>query len=73
MEGIVKGEYEKNLKGKLKQPWAKLVRCRLSVFQHNNDPKHTSLLLKKGLNKVKVNVATDRPASSPDLNHIENL
>lgn len=42
------------------------------VFQHDNDPKHTSRLVKGFLRESDVNVL-DWPAQSPDLNPIENL
>ena len=43
-----------------------------SVFQMDNDPKHTSKVVAKWLkdNKVKV---LELPSQSPDLNSIENL
>lgn len=71
--GIMKKEdYEQILKENLKQSAAKLgLGCRF-VFQHDNDPKHTSLLVKSYLQKSKVNVL-EWPAQSPDLNPIENL
>lgn len=42
------------------------------VFQHDNDPKHASKLVKKCLQDNNVNVMV-WPAQSPDLNPIENL
>lgn len=42
------------------------------VFQHDNDPKHTSKLVKEWLEQQKVNVMK-WPAQSPDLYPIENL
>ncbi len=42
------------------------------VFQHDNDSKHTSLLVKNYFQMSKVNIL-NWPAKSPDLNPIEKL
>ena len=67
-----KERYMKILKENLKQSAAKLGLGHHFVFQHDNDPKHTSLFVKNYLQKTKVNII-DWPAQSPDLNPIENL
>ncbi len=48
------------------------VHGRRAVFQHDNDPKHTSKTTTALLKKLRVKVM-DRPSMSPDLNPIEHL
>lgn len=56
VEGILKKVHVKILKENLKQSAAKLDTGHCFVFQHNNNPKHTLLLVKNYLQKTKVNI-----------------
>ena len=58
------------LKQHLKKSVRKLKLGFKWVFQMDNDPKHTSKILAKLDNKVKV---LERPSQRPDLNPIEHL
>jgi hypothetical protein len=42
------------------------------IFQHDNDPKHSSALVKKFLEEKKINVLK-LPSQSPDLNPIKHI
>lgn len=42
------------------------------TFLHDNDPKHTSNIVKSELQKMKIKVV-NHPPQSPDMNPIENL
>jgi len=42
-------------------------------FYWDNDPKHTAKIVKEFARSNKLNVPSDWPSSSPDLNPIENV
>ena len=73
VEGVMKKEqYNKNLKENLKQSAVKVGLCHGFVFQHDNDPKHTSYLVKNYLLKAKI-TTLDWPAQSLNLHPNERL
>lgn len=65
---VYKGILSRNLKESAKR----LGLSRGFVFQQDNDPKHTSKVVRKWFEDNRVTVM-DWPAQSPDLNPIENL
>jgi len=73
VEGTMKKEdYCNILSNNLKDSAMNLRLGRRWTFMHDNDPKHTSLLVQKWLKDNNINVLP-WPAQSPDLNPIENL
>ena len=62
----------KNIVTKTMIPFAEDNMPLIWTFMHDNDPKHTSRLVKYWLEENNITVLK-RPAQSPDLNPIENL
>ena len=64
--------YRRILEENLLASVSKLGLGRNFTFMHDNDPKHTSVLVKDWLKKNEIRIL-QWPSSSPDLNPIENL
>ena len=73
VEGIMNSsKYQSILAQNLQASARKLNMKRNFIFQHDNDPKHTSKSTKEWLHQKKIKVL-ECPCQSPDLNSIENL
>jgi transposase len=72
IEGIMTGAIYKDLLQGVMLPHAKNKMPRGWIFQQDNDPKHTSSVVKNFMNQKKMRLLP-WPSQSPDLNPIENL
>lgn len=72
INGIMDKNMYKNILQEIMLPHANEKMPTPWIFQHDNDPKHTSKLVKSYLEQEGVTVLP-WPAQSPDLNPIENL
>ncbi len=73
VEGIMNSvKYQSILVQNLQASARKLKRKRNFIFQHDNNPKHTSKLTKEWLHQ-KMTEVLEWPSQSPDLNLTENL
>ena len=72
VNGIMKEDYLQILQENLKSSVRRLGLGRSWVFQQDNDPKHTSKVVKEWLNQARIKVL-EWPFQSPDLNPIKNM
>lgn len=72
INGIMRSEEYRNILSDVMLPYASWEMPLAWVFQHDNDPKHTSKLVKQWISSENL-CMLDWPAQSPDLNPIENL
>ncbi|EYC34438.1 hypothetical protein Y032_0001g414 [Ancylostoma ceylanicum] len=72
IEGIMDKNVYVDILKSVMQPYARNFMGQDYIFQHDNDPKHTSALVRTWLSSENVEVL-EWPAQSPDLNPIENL
>lgn len=72
INGIMTKEVYEEILQDVFLPWARQNFGRAFIFQQDNDPKHSSNLVKQWFKKRRVRVL-EWPSQSPDLNPIENL
>ena len=72
IEGTMDRFMYKDILENLMTPYADEVMPLNHYFQHDNDPKHASKVVKDWLKAEKINVI-EWPSQSPDMNPIENL
>ena len=72
IKGILKKEKYRQILIHQMRPSARRLQGDDFVFQHDNDPKHTSHLVKNYLQNQQIEVLP-WPPQIPDLNPIENL